>query len=1215
MASIILSAAGASAGNFMYGTIGATLGQLLGAGIGNLIDNHLFASNTNTQSFGARLKDLSIQSASYGGMIPVVYGCVRISGNIIWASPIREVKKSQTHSIGSSKTGKVTRTHTEYSYFANIAIALCEGSIKGIGHVWANNALLNLSLYTMRIYKGSEEQLPDPLIEAQQGINQTPAYRGLAYVVFEDFPLSDFANILPNFTFEVTRNLQENSGDNIQDLVESIVIIPGSGEFVYDTIAQAKVEGSESNSRWIQRGPAEIINCHTTYGKTNAEVSLNQLKDNLPNVKWVAPTVAWFATSLEASNCNILPGVEFSSQTMTSPSAWKVAGFDRANAHPINKVAGNPIYGGTINDQSLLRYLDYLRQNNYKIMLYPVLMVDLIAKPWRGRITADVAGVGKFFNQKHGYKNYILHYAKLTKDKIDAFVIGSELIGLTKVHTADYQFPAVSELIELATQVKNIVGSNVKVTYAADWSEYHHTDGGWYNLDPLWASEAIDVVGIDAYFPLTEAPSSQYDIEKIMQGWKSGEGFDYYYADALRTHKQPLAPSMAWKNLQWWWENEHINPSGQKSPWLPKAKKIWFTEYGFPSVDCCTNQPNVFYDPKCAESYFPYHSKGRVDFKAQMQAIIATEKQWRNSMMIERKFLWTWDARPYPYWPDLLSVWGDGNLWLKGHWIQGKLNSSHLSAVLRDLCNKAGIKNEQVNAQDIHHDFQGMCINQQFSIKQAIELLQNCYNFDVTEINQQLTFTDKTKHNITKIAEHELLPQTTHGTVQLCTMNHLHENQLFSQINVNFIDSSNQYKIGNQHFQKHSAHHINANTLDLPIVLNPSEAKNLAEVALYKQYSHRVIYNFSLPGKFIFLTPGDLLELTFHDQKHLINIIDIQIVENLELKIFAHADNLNLYSKTNQALPKIEIAIPQPSSSKLLVLDLPALSKDTSFHDSYVWLACAPEGKNWHGCTIFGSFAENSGYEEIAQINNPATIGTALTPLKNKNPCFFDNESKIIVNLLSGQLYSITQEDLLQGGNLALIGTELIHFKNARLINHYQYELSGFIRGRQGTESSTALHHANEDFILIDNLQKLELPIAYQGRKFYMKALSAGQTNSSVTPLEFTYQANRLRPLSPVHVKFSAPIDKLNWIRRTRINGEMKDNIDVPLVEEQESYLVEFLDRQNRVIHRLQTEKPEFYFTQFLRELKAAKISIAQLSYSVGAGHAAIFTLPTINPG
>ncbi|WP_419235592.1 baseplate megatron protein TIM-barrel domain-containing protein [Rickettsia endosymbiont of Nabis limbatus] len=66
-------------------------------------------------------------------------------------------------------------------------------------------------------------------------------------------------------------------------------------------------------------------------------------------------------------------------------------------------------------------------------------------------------------------------------------------------------FPAVNELYNLARLVKEIVGNNVQVTYAADWSEYHHTSGGWYNLDPLFASSYIDFVGIDAYFPLTSS--------------------------------------------------------------------------------------------------------------------------------------------------------------------------------------------------------------------------------------------------------------------------------------------------------------------------------------------------------------------------------------------------------------------------------------------------------------------------------------------------------------------------------------------------------------------------------------------------------------------------------------------------------------------------------------------------------------------------------------
>ena len=74
----------------------------------------------------------------------------------------------------------------------------------------------------------------------------------------------------------------------------------------------------------------------------------------------------------------------------------------------------------------------------------------------------------------------------LLKDYVDAFIIGSELIGITSIKDSANNFPAVLELINLARLVKEIVGSNVQVTYAADWSEYHHTSGGWYNLDPLF---------------------------------------------------------------------------------------------------------------------------------------------------------------------------------------------------------------------------------------------------------------------------------------------------------------------------------------------------------------------------------------------------------------------------------------------------------------------------------------------------------------------------------------------------------------------------------------------------------------------------------------------------------------------------------------------------------------------------------------------------------
>ena len=41
------------------------------------------------------------------------------------------------------------------------------------------------------------------MIAAAEGQDQTPAYRGRAYVVFEDLPLADYGNRIPNLTFEV----------------------------------------------------------------------------------------------------------------------------------------------------------------------------------------------------------------------------------------------------------------------------------------------------------------------------------------------------------------------------------------------------------------------------------------------------------------------------------------------------------------------------------------------------------------------------------------------------------------------------------------------------------------------------------------------------------------------------------------------------------------------------------------------------------------------------------------------------------------------------------------------------------------------------------------------------------------------------------------------------------------------------------------------------
>ena len=153
---------------------------------------------------GQRLQGQRPFTAEEGAPLPRVYGAARIGGTLIWATRFEESKQTKRQG-GKGGGAKVT----EYTYFANVAFALCEGEIAGVRRVWADGREVDQSEIEMRVYRGSETQDPDPLIEAKQGTGNAPAYRGTAYVVLERFPLASYGNRIPQLQFEVLRPVNE----------------------------------------------------------------------------------------------------------------------------------------------------------------------------------------------------------------------------------------------------------------------------------------------------------------------------------------------------------------------------------------------------------------------------------------------------------------------------------------------------------------------------------------------------------------------------------------------------------------------------------------------------------------------------------------------------------------------------------------------------------------------------------------------------------------------------------------------------------------------------------------------------------------------------------------------------------------------------------------------------------------------------------------------
>ena len=236
MAALVLSVAGAATGNAVFGPAGAIAGRLIGALAGNAIDQALLGGRKIASS-GPRLSDLDVMASTAGAPIPRVYGHARLSGEVIWATNLEEVvSTSSQKSGGKGMGGAVTTETTTYSYFANLAVGLCEGPVGAVERIWADGSELDFTGITMRVYAGDEAQTPDPLIVAKEG--DAPAYRGLAYVVFERLPLANFGNRIPQLSFEVVRPV-----GTLEQMVRAVTFIPGATEFGYEPATVTQVTG------------------------------------------------------------------------------------------------------------------------------------------------------------------------------------------------------------------------------------------------------------------------------------------------------------------------------------------------------------------------------------------------------------------------------------------------------------------------------------------------------------------------------------------------------------------------------------------------------------------------------------------------------------------------------------------------------------------------------------------------------------------------------------------------------------------------------------------------------------------------------------------------------------------------------------------------------------------------------------------------------------
>jgi GTA TIM-barrel-like domain/Putative phage tail protein len=1317
IATLALAAVGAAAGSALLpagfsvlgvALTGAAIGSQIGALAGSYIDQALFGPSAQSRAVqGPRLSDLHVTASTEGAAIPRVYGAARVGGQVIWSTDIEEVATT-TQAGGGGKGGgggTATTTSTAFSYFANFAVALAEGEISALGRVWANGQEIDLSNITHRVYTGAPDQPADTLIAAREGAASTPAFRGTAYVVFERLPLAPYGNRIPQLSFEVFRSIEP-----FAEAIRGVVVIPGSGEFVYQPTPVTLTTGYRTSTS---------ENVHSRQGGTDWTVSMDQLGATLPNATSVSLIVSWFGTDLRAGQCQLYPGVERRDKE-TSPDIWSVAGLTRANAYAVSQRDGRPAYGGTPCDASVVAAIRDLKTRGKRVTLTPFILMDVPsgntldnpyggasqpAYPWRGRITASPAAgqqgspdktaaaatqIATFVGSaspshftlsgdtvvytgpaEWSFRRMVLHQAMLAKAAggIDAFVIGTELRGLSTVRSGPATYPFVTALVSLAADVKSILGAATKVTYAADWSEYfgHQPPDSSgdvnFHLDPLWASPDIDAIGMDVYWPLADwrdgrahadfvaGTSEIYDLTYLKRNVTGGEGYDWYYrsqADRNAQVRTPITDSLGkpwtfrYKDIRSWWLNPHYNRAGgvestTPTPWVPQSKPFWFMEVGCGAVDKAANEPNVFVDPKSSENALPQYSRGQRDDLMQRRYLRALIEAFdpraqgyvpgtnpvstltgAPMVALDRIHVYAWDARPYPAFPANTELWGDGGNWRLGHWLNGRFAGAPLSETVAAILEDYGFTRH--DTQFLTGSVTGYVIDRVMSARDALHPIELAYFVDTVESGGLIRFLPRgTRAPVLTLAQSDLVE--TKPDQALLGLTRGQETELPTAAKIRYLAAGNDYRQAVAESRRLSGASGRLSQADIAIVMDADQAQATAESWLFETWASRERASFKLPPSALALEPGDAVALDIAGEPRLFRLTGVG--EHGVRDIEALSLDPEVYGRTNTADRPASSSTPvvagQPA---VLFLDLPLLRGDEAPHSGYAAALMLP----WPGGVAIYASPETSGFRLKALAVQPATIGTLTAALAAGPRGRLDHANTLTVTLGSGALTSASPIQVFAGANAAAIQTasgdwEVIQFTRAELVAAKTYALTGLIRGQAGTDATLGPAIPKDSpFVLLDGaVTEIALTAAETRLPLNWRY---GPSNRDIGDQTYagaahTFQALALRPLSPVHVRGTRSANgdlTVTFIRRTRAGGDSWDATEPPLSEDAERYEADIVSGVT-VKRTIAVASPTFLYTaaqqtaDFGVPQSALAVRIAQVSSTFGRGAAATATV------
>jgi hypothetical protein len=662
------------------------------------------------------------------------------------------------------------------------------------------------------------------------------------------------------------------------------------------------------------------------------------------------------------------------------------------------------------------------------------------------------------------------------------------------------------------------------------------------------------------------------------------------------------------------------DPEGLRGPQFDAA---WVDEYGCAAINKGTNQPNKFLDLKSSESSLPHHSTGARDDLIQVQYLRTFIDYWTDPAhnpvspeyggpMIDmsRAFVWAWDTRPYPYFPNNRNLWSDGQNYARGHWLNGRVSSQPLSAVVAQICRRAGL--EAFDTSALYGVVRGYAVDQISDARASLQPLMLRYGFDAVERGGVLHFVMRDGLNSVRLDTAQLaVSSEMNGSLE---QTREAQAEIAGRVRLRFVQADGNFDIIAEEavLAQDATHAIAASEFNM--ALTRAEGRQVIERWLTEARVSRETVRLALPPSMLSIGAGDVIELPAEggegDALYRIDRVEqreMQLIEAVRIE----PEVYNPASFDDELAALRPFAAPVPVNA--LFMDLPLLRGDEVTHAPYIATTAQP----WPGSVaVYGSTTdENYQLNKILPIR--ATMGVTETDLAASRPGLFDHGGGLQVRLTSGVLENVERSAVLGGANMAAIGDgtadnwEVFQFSAAELVAPNTYWLTNRLRGQAGTDAlMPPVWPVGSQFVLLNGVPS-QLAISPNLRRivqnYRIGPAQRGYDDPSYIHRTQAFDGNGLRPLSPCHLRGTITQGgiKLDWIRRTRIDGNDWDTVEVPLGEESEQYLVRVY-QNGQVLREAQTTSPTWHYDQNMLTSDGVTgsvlVSVAQISASYGVG-------------